>query len=49
MDVVEIGKVKKILKKVPFEVGIKFQQWVIFVEEKGIFDAQKFPGFEIIV
>lgn len=45
MDVVEISKVKKTLRKVPFEVRVKFYQWVVFVEEKGIFEAQKFPGF----
>lgn len=29
----------------PFEVRIKFQQWVEFVGDKGLFEAQKFPGF----
>lgn len=45
MDFIDISKVKKQLKKVPFEVKIKFQQWVVFVEDKGLFEAQKFSGF----
>lgn len=45
MDIIDLSKVKKHLKKVPFEVRVKFQQWVEFVEDKGLFEAQKFPGF----
>jgi proteic killer suppression protein len=45
MDIVDLSKIKKQLKKVPFEVRIKLQQWVLFIEEKGLFEAQKFPGF----
>lgn len=45
MHQVDLSKVKKQLKKVPVEVRIKFQQWVLFIEQKSLFQAQKFPGF----
>lgn len=45
MDIIDLTKVKKQLKKVPFEVRVKLQQWVLFVEEKSLFEAQRFPGF----
>ena len=45
MNPVNLNKVKKQLKKVPVEVRIKFQQWVLFIEDKGLLEAQKFPGF----
>ena len=45
MNQVNLSKVKKQLKKVPVEVRVKFQQWVLFIEDKGLLEAQKFPGF----
>jgi mRNA-degrading endonuclease YafQ of YafQ-DinJ toxin-antitoxin module len=45
MGQVDISKVRKQLKKVPKEVRVKFQQWILFLELKGVFEAQKFPGF----
>lgn len=45
MQEVDISKVLKQLKKTPFEVRRKFQQWVLFLEDYGLFKAQKFPGF----
>lgn len=45
MDQVDLSKVKKQLKKVPSEVRIKLQQWVQYIEDKGLLKAQKFPGF----
>ena len=29
----------------PVEVRVKFQQWVHFIEDKGLLEAQKFRGF----
>ena len=47
MDQVELSsKVKKQLGKIPGEVRTKLHQWVRFVEFKGLFEAQKFPGFK---
>ena len=45
MNHVDLSKVQKQLRKIPVEVRIKLQQWVLFVETQGIFAAQKFPGF----
>lgn len=45
MTEVDLSKVKKQLKKIPVEVRIKLQQWVVFLEDKGLSEAQKFPGF----
>jgi proteic killer suppression protein len=42
---VVFSKISKKLGKVPAHVRIKFQQWVLFVETKGLFKAQMFPGF----
>ena len=45
MTQVDISKVRKQLRKVPVEVRVKFQQWILFLETKGLLEAQKFPGF----
>ena len=39
------NKLKKELRKIPKEVRIKLQQWVLFVESKGLITAKKFSGF----
>ena len=45
MTRIDISKVRKRLRKVPVEVRVKFQQWVLFMESNGLLEAQKFPGF----
>ncbi len=46
VESIDISKVLKQLRKVPIEVRVKFQQWIEFIETKGLFAAQKFPGFK---
>ena len=45
MQPVDISLIQKKLNKIPIEVRVKLQQWVVFVESKGLLEAKRFPGF----
>jgi toxin HigB-1 len=44
MDVVDLSKVKKLLKKTPIEVIKRLQRWIKYVETIGLLETRKIPG-----
>jgi toxin HigB-1 len=45
MDIVDLSRVKKQLKKVPSFVVKSLNQWVRAIELDGLFATQKIPGY----
>ncbi len=45
MDIVDLSKIKKNLKKIPKDVIKRLQRWVMYVEQSGLIETRKIPGF----
>ena len=45
MDVVDFSCVKSQLKKTPKDIIKRLQRWAMYVENIGLFETRKIPGF----
>ena len=45
MDVVDFSLIKNQLKRIPKDILKRLQRWAMYVENIGLFETRKIPGF----